>query len=592
MRERTFNRGGVHPVWRLLGSVVLTLGLAVASLGQITVAPPEGALPDAGEGVPYSETLTPSGGTAPYTWDTTGAVLPAGLVFVPTGDDLVISGTPTVTGLFSFTVTVDDTGPAPILSLDYTLTVRSIVITSPSVLPDGAIETEYSVTLSATGDLPPYTWSHTGGSLPDGLALSSGGVLSGTPTSAITFSFTVSVDGAGPAATASKTLSIRISDELDITTGATLPEAVDGVAYATVLESTGGSSISWSQTAGTLPPGLQLSSAGSLSGTPTNPGDFTFTIEATGGSPEQTATRIFTLSVLAPLSITTPAALTHAGLSVPYSESLSAQGGLPAYSWLHVGGLLPPGVNLSSKGVLSGIPTALGSFSFTVQVTDAFIPVQTSTKLFTILVRTGLTILTSSLPGAIQDLPYSEQLEAAGGTPPLTWIVTSGELPAGLTLTPNGALAGIAMVAGSPGFTITVTDFQGLNHSRDFSIVVDPPLAAISVPNLPLNIQPAEGYSVELFLAAAHPSPLSGELTLSFTSTAEVPGDDPMTQFSSGSRVVEFEIPAGDTMAVFPSPIMLLAGTVAGNITLTAGFTNGPSNVSVATASMEGLPIL
>ena len=95
---------------------------------------------------------------------------------------------------------------------------------------------------------------------------------------------------------------------------------------------------------------------------------------------------------------------------------------------------------------------------------------------------------------------------------------------------------------------------------------------------------------MELSLSAPHPSPLSGQLTLSFTSTAEVPSDDPMTRFSSGSRVVDFTIPAESTTAVFPSQIMLLIGTVAGTVRLAASFDNGPSDILVAAVNVTPTP--
>jgi hypothetical protein len=74
---------------------------------------------------------------------------------------------------------------------------------------------------------------------------------------------------------------------------------------------------------------------------------------------------------------------------------------------------------------------------------------------------------------------------------------------------------------------------------------------------------------------------------MAFTSTAEVSGDDPATEFSSGSRTVTFTIPANATTAVFSNPISLLTGTVAGTITLTANVDNGPSDVPVASSSVQ-----
>jgi hypothetical protein len=99
-------------------------------------------------------------------------------------------------------------------------------------------------------------------------------------------------------------------------------------------------------------------------------------------------------------------------------------------------------------------------------------------------------------------------------------------------------------------------------------------------------LNPASSSEIVLTLATPHPSPLSGRLILSFTSSAEVPIDDPMTQYSSGSRTVDFTIPANTKTAVLPTRLLLLAGTVAGTVRMTATIENGPSDVQVTSVSI------
>jgi hypothetical protein len=159
-------------------------------------------------------------------------------------------------------------------------------------------------------------------------------------------------------------------------------------------------------------------------------------------------------------------------------------------------------------------------------------------------------------------------------------------LPAGLTLTTDGLLQGKPTAVGAQSITVTVTDSLGMSISRDFDLVIDPPISALALPSVPDVLKPRAIVEVQLTLSQPHPSPLSGQLSLSFTSSAEVPSDDPMTQFSSGSRVVKFTIPANSTSAVFPSGTMLLTGTVAGTVGLTASFDNGPSDIPVASATI------
>ena len=145
------------------------------------------SLPSSTYGQPYSETITASGGSWPHSFALSGS-LPAGMAFSSAG---VLSGTPTASGNFNFIVTATDfTGGSNARS--YTLTVADPTITmSPLSLPDAAIGAAYAQTISATGGTSPYGFALTAGALPAGLSLESDGTLSGTPTAAGSFNFTV-----------------------------------------------------------------------------------------------------------------------------------------------------------------------------------------------------------------------------------------------------------------------------------------------------------------------------------------------------------------------------------------------------------------
>jgi hypothetical protein len=137
-----------------------------------------------------STTMTASGGTPPYNWTATG--LPPGLSIGATSG--TISGTPTAAGSATVVVTVTDSS-SNTATKTYSLAVNPplppLAITSPSSLPNADLNASYSETLGATGGLPPYIWTATG--LPAGLAISTGGVLSGTPAVAGVFPVTVTV---------------------------------------------------------------------------------------------------------------------------------------------------------------------------------------------------------------------------------------------------------------------------------------------------------------------------------------------------------------------------------------------------------------
>jgi uncharacterized protein (TIGR03437 family) len=203
-----------------------------------------------------------------------------------------------------------------------------LAVATTSPLPSGYVGGAYSQTLSATGGVSPYTWSVTSGSLPGGLTLSSGGTISGTPTAAGSFSFTVQVkDSAAATATMTFALTITATAPPLIATSSPLPVASVGVAYSQTLTATGGSTpYTWSVTSGALPGGLTLSAGGTISGTPTTAGTYSFTVQVRD-SASATATKAFTLAVVAAGSsiITTVAGTGSTGFSGDGGPATSAR---------------------------------------------------------------------------------------------------------------------------------------------------------------------------------------------------------------------------------------------------------------------------
>ncbi len=343
-----------------------TLTILRGPLAIITASP----LPQGSVGTPYSQRFDAAGGSPPYTWGTgAGGLLPSGMTLnVNTG---VMSGTPVDAATFNFTIRVIDATQA-VADKPFTLVIAAAppVITSPSPLPGGVVGTAYSQSLAASGGVPPYDWSITGGALPAGLSLSAAGAISGTPTAAGTSSFTARVtDRNGAAAT--RSFEITIAAALAITT-TSLPSGVAGTAYSSSLVATGGiPPLAWSIAAGALPGGLTLNtSSGVLSGTPSAAGSFTFTARV-ADSAGTTAVRSFTITITAALAITT-ASCPNATVEIAYSCALAAAGGTTPLAWSISAGALPAGLLLNSaSGVISGTPTAVGTSNFTVLVTDA-----------------------------------------------------------------------------------------------------------------------------------------------------------------------------------------------------------------------------
>ena len=342
----------------------------------------------------------------------------------------------------------------------------ALSITTTSPLTAGTVNTAYSITLAATGGTGADTWSTTSGTLPAGLTLSSGGVLSGTPTTAGSSSFTVSVtDSGSPAQTASLAATLVISPpKLQITTTSPLTPGTVGTAYSLMLVATGGTGAdTWEVTSGTLPAGLALSTAGVLSGTPTAAGSASFTVTVTdSGSPAQTATLAATLVINPlPLAITTALPLPSGTVGAAYSLTLGATGGTTPYAWSVKTGTLPAGLILSGGGVLSGTPTAAGSSSVTFQVADAETTPQTATLAATLVVNSSLAITTAStLPVGTVNVPYVTTLAVTGGTAPYVWTVKTGTLPPGLALATTGVLSGTPTASGTSSFTVQAVDSE------------------------------------------------------------------------------------------------------------------------------------
>jgi hypothetical protein len=159
-----------------------------------------------------------------------------------------------------------------------------------------------------------------------------------------------------------------------------------------------------------------------------------------------------------PLTITGAAYLADGVMGQPYSQTLTATGGTPPYVWSlsATSAPLPPGLALSSEGIISGAPSTTGDFDFGIQVRDS--AARTAKRDYRITVRYPLQITTSSLPPGNVALPYSGWLFITGGTSPYTWSLVSGSLPGGLTLTPAGGIQGTPTEPGTFSFTVQVTD--------------------------------------------------------------------------------------------------------------------------------------
>ena len=497
------NTGTTSTVSSVVISVTDGAGNTATANASITieasVAISTGAtLPGATINAAYSQTLAATGGAGGYSWTTnsagTSSLAAINLTLASSG---LVSGTPTSAGTASFAATVTDS-QSHAATVTFTVTATNALTVTTTTLPLGYTNTAYSQTLGAAGGSGTgYTWTTTGTSnlATYNLTLSSAGVVSGTPTTAGTASFSAKVtDSLG--ATATQALSVVVDAPLVISTSTTLPTGYNGTHYSQSLAATGGSGsgYSWAlANSTTLPAGLTLSGS-TISGTPTATGTASFSLKVTdsvGGS----KTSSFSITVNAGVSITTgttlPAGYVGNG---SYSQQLAASGGSgTGYAWtLNSGSNLPAGLSLSTGGLITGNPTTANSYSFSIKATDSV--GNSANASFSLTIGTGISITQPSLPIGYPGTPYTPiNLGYSGGSGAgiqWSWVAAPGStLPSGLSLSTAGQISGTPANATNASVVsnvvITVKDSAGNTANTTTSITIEATLAISTGATLP-----------------------------------------------------------------------------------------------------------
>jgi hypothetical protein len=343
------------------------------------------------------------------------------------------------------------------------------------------------------------TWSASGGTIS-----SSGLFTAPQVTSATSVSITATspanhvvkkgsaIDGSATSARATVTVMPPVTSSLAITNSA-LPTADAGVLYSASLSAIGGTApYQWTLASGILPSGIQLqTSSGVIGGKSALPGLFPFSVQVTDAS-GHSASAAFSLTVAVPpvastLAITN-SALPAADVSISYTASLSAIGGLAPYHWNLISGLLPFGIQLqTSSGVIAGRTALSGSYPFSVQVTDASGHSASAAFSLTVAVppvASKLAITNSALPAADASTPYTASLSAVGGLAPYHWNLLSGILPSGIQLhSSSGIMSGMTAVPGSYPVSVQVSDASGHSATAALSLTVSPSSTGSTTPS-------------------------------------------------------------------------------------------------------------
>ena len=459
------------------------------------------------QGFSTSFNVTPTGGTAPYTV-TALTALPPGFAIL-SGDSLVASGAggsfvffgmPLAPGPFSFTLQATDAvGNIGVRTFTFTVLPYTVFQTT---LHDGTVGVPYSQQVIAWngGGL---TWTPSLTSpLPAGLSISPSGVISGTPQSAGTFSFSAVASDAATGTALTSFFSLRIS-QLGIADPPVLTQiAIVGQPFSYPFTGSGAGNGVWSATG--LPNGLTMSATGTISGTPNAAGTFNVLVSVTDGIVPilQRFTLFSRLPNPAALDFSIAnAALADVTVGQSTSVTLNPSGGMPPYNWaVAAGSSLPPGIRLvvtdlnlpnflQGATLLAGAPTTAGTYTFDLILTDSAVPAVSVRRTFTLNVS-SIGIVNGTPRSPVTGTAYAERFTAVGGTAPYSFTISplslaGPTLPTGLSLSIDGLLSGTATSTGSYSFLLKVGDSANHSFARTFTINVTSPSGLLIAGNNP-----------------------------------------------------------------------------------------------------------
>ncbi|WLT32567.1 putative Ig domain-containing protein [Geothrix sp. PMB-07] len=426
----------------------------------------------------------PFGGT-PKTYDIASGTLPAGLSLDPaTGQ---ITGTPTATGVY--TVTLRGTNSANSATQTIQITVLpsaalGLSYATPQVFPAAQpIAAQNPVLTQATPGIP-TTYAVVNGWLPAGLTLGADGIITGTPTTPGVYPLTVTATNGTRTASASVSYTVTPAGSLGLSY-VTPKTFTAGAAIATqagtLVNAVPGLASTFAITGGSLPTGLSLSSStGEITGTPTAPGVYAFTIGATQGARSASASASYTVLPAASLSLgyTTPQTFVVGTTIATQLPTLASDTPGVSTTYALTSGALPAGLTLNADGTITGKPTTTGVSTFTVTATNGT-RTATATPTYTVIAPTPQAAYQSVTTNV--NLPLTLTPQNAGG-PVTAATLASGPLPTGMTLNANGSLSGTPTTTGAFPFTVQLCNGAGCTTTGTAVITVNangvPPLKA------------------------------------------------------------------------------------------------------------------
>ena len=464
-------------------SSTATVSYTVTPAAALTASYPTPQTFTAGTAIAtQSPTLTNATPGVTTTYAVTTGSLPAGLTLNADG---TLTGTPTTPGVYAFTVTATNGTRTATANVSYTVTPAAALTASyptPQTFTAGTAISIQSPTVSNATPGVTTTYAVTTGTLPAGLTLNADGTLTGTPTTPGVYAFTITATNGTRTATAN--VSYTVTPAAALTASYPTPQTFTaGTAISiqspTVANATPGVTTTYAVTTGSLPAGLTLNADGTLTGTPTTPGVYSFTVTATNGTRTATANVSYTVTSAAALTASYPTPQTFTAGTAIATQSPTITNATPGVTTTYAvtTGSLPAGLTLNADGTLTGTPTTPGVYAFTVTATNGS-RTATANLSYTVnlVAPTSLNYATPTVYTSGMAIANNNP-NPAGGTPTI-YAISSGALPAGLSLNPStGVISGTPTATGSFSVTIAGNNAAG-GVTQPLTITVLAPITA------------------------------------------------------------------------------------------------------------------
>ncbi|AZC27154.1 putative Ig domain-containing protein [Pseudomonas sessilinigenes] len=582
-----------------------TLVIAPASFSSGTV------------GTAYSTILSTSGGTAPYSYNITSGSLPSGLNLNPlTG---AISGTPTASGTSNLTITsTDNNGVTG--NKAYSLQINA----------QAPVANAVSATLAANSSSNPITLSLSGGAATSvavstaathGTATATGTSITYTPAPGYSGSDTFAYTATNASGTSSPaTVTLTINAPTLVITPASFSNGTVGTPYSTTLSTSGGAvPYAYSITSGSLPSGLSLNTlTGAISGTPTASGTSNLTLTSTDNN-GATGSKAYTLQINAQVPIANAVSATVAANSSANSITLSLSGGAAASVAVATAATHGTATATGTGITYTPAPGYSGNDTFAYTATNASGTSNPATVTLTVSAPT-LSINPASLGAGTSGTPYSTTLSTSGGAAPYTYSITSGSLPAGLSLNAStGTISGTPSASGTSNLTLTSTDNNGATGSKAYTLqinaqvpvanAVSATVAANSSTNpITLSISGGTATSVTVSTAATHgtatatgtgitytPAPgYSGNDTFAYTATntsgTSSPATVTLTVSAPTLSINPASLGAGTSGTAYSAVLSSSGGSAPYTYSITSGSLPAGLSLNASTGTISGTP--